>query len=560
MRPSFTVSGLVLALLAAPLFAVGETASVQVIPQPSSAVAGPGGTWTRGMGLLPSYSSNAIAAEISPWINAALAATNTPKSGTPWTVRKTLSTSAVGEEGYRLTTSAEGWTLDAATDIGLYYGVQTARQLLSAASGSVAPLEIEDVPAAAWRGVMYDHARNFLGAEFTKRLIDQMGALKLNRLHLHLTDDQGWRIPLPSYPALTTTGANSSTGGQSTWGAFTREEWLELDAYAQKRGVVLVPEIDLPGHTHAAKSSYSSVGCGSTSWPYTWPYAGVEVGFSYICNNDVGRAFIKTALEELADMTSGPYIHIGGDECLSMSGSDYSALVRHAESTVNGKGKIAVGWSEAANGAQSSTTILQKWKNDGGAPGANWINSTCSVAYIDHPEGESTDGQYQWSTWCTQGGAVPAAAVYAMSAGTAGVEAALWSEYNYTADAAEAKLFPRIVALAENGWTPAAKRNWSRYASNLSAFGENYFRNVPAPADPDPGVGIERAPVHTLASARPVEHVVFTVSGRRVASFAAEEGVGVADQMRNGVFAPGSYLVGTRWSDGSVSRKRIVLR
>ena len=557
MRPFVPVSGLVLALLAAPLFAVGEATTVQVIPQPSSAVVGAGNSWTRDMGLLPSYSSDAITAEISPWINAALAATNTPKSGTPWTVRKTLSVSAVGEEGYRLTTSAEGWTLDAATDVGLYYGVQTARQLLNAASGSVAPLEIEDVPAAAWRGVMYDHARNFLGADFTRRLIDQMGALKLNRLHLHLTDDQGWRIPLPSYPELTTTGASSSTGGQATWGAFTREEWLELDAYAQKRGVVLVPEIDLPGHTHAVKSTYSSLGCGEDKG---WPYTGVEVGFNNICNNNAGKNFIATALEELADMTSGPYVHIGGDECLSMSSSDYSTLVRHAESTVNGKGKIAVGWSEAANGAQSSSTILQKWKADGGAPGANWINSTCSVAYIDHPEGESTDNQYQWSTWCTHGGAVGAQSVYGMEAGTAGVEAALWSEYNYSAEIAEAKLFPRIVALAENGWTPAARRNWWTYSSNLTALGESFFRNVPAPAESDPVAGIERAPVHTLASARPVEHVIFAVTGRRIAAMAAEEGVDVADQMRNGVFAPGTYVVRTRWSDGSASGKRIVLR
>ena len=558
MRSIVSVTGLVMALLAAPLFAVGEATTVQVIPQPSSAVVGAGNAWTRNMGLLPSYASDAITAEISPWINSALAATNTPKSGTPWTVRKTLSLSEVGEEGYRLTTSAEGWTLDAATRTGLYYGVQTARQLLN--SGAVAPLEISDVPAQGWRGVMYDHARNFLGVEFTKRLIDQMGALKLNRLHLHLTDDQGWRLAISAYPALTTTGANSSTGGQSTWGAFTREQWLELDAYAQERGVVLVPEIDLPGHTHAAKSSYANVGCGSTDWPYTWPYTGVEVGFSYICNNDAGKNFIATVLDEVSDMTSGPYVHIGGDECLSMSGWDYSSLVRHAESTVNAKGKVAVGWSEAANGAQSTTTILQKWKSDGGAPYANWINSTCSAAYIDHPEGESTDGNYQWSTWCTQGGAVSHWTVYNVQPGSHGVEAALWSEYNYSAEIAEAKLFPRIVALAEAGWTPAAKKDWSRYSANLDAFGENWFRNVPARGESDPVAGIERAPVHTLASARPVEHVVFTVSGRRVAAFAAEEGVGVADQMRNGVFAPGSYLVGTRWSDGSVSRKRIILR
>ncbi|MBO7131013.1 MAG: family 20 glycosylhydrolase, partial [Fibrobacterales bacterium] len=373
----------------------------------------------------------------------------------------------------------------------------------------------------------------------------------------HLTDDQGWRIALPSYPELTTTGASSSTGGQSTWGAFTREQWLELDAYAQKRHVVLVPEIDLPGHTHAVKSTYSWLGCGEDKG---WPYTGVEVGFNNICNSDAGKSFIATVLDEVSDMTSGPYVHIGGDECQSMSSGDYSALVRHAESTVNAKGKIAVGWSEAANGSQSSSTILQKWKADGGAPGANWINSTCAYAYIDHPEGESTDGNYQWSTWCTHGGAVGAQSVYGMEAGTAGVEAALWSEYNYSAEIAEAKLFPRIVALAENGWTPAAKRNWWTYSSNLTALGESFFRNVPAPAESDPIAGIERAPVHTLASARPVEHVIFAVTGRRIAAMAAEEGVDVADQMRNGVFAPGTYVVRTRWSDGSASGKRIVLR
>ena len=555
MRPSVSASGLVLALLAAPLFAVGEATTIRVIPQPSNAVVGTGNSWTRDMGLLPSYSSDAITAEISPWINAALAATNTSKSGTPWTVRKSLSLSEVGEEGYRLTTSAEGWTLDAATDAGLYYGVQTARQLLN--SGSVAPLEIEDVPALSWRGVMYDHARNFLGVEFTKRLIDQMGALKLNRLHLHLTDDQGWRIALPSYPALTTTGASSSTGGQSTWGAFTREEWLELDAYAQKRHVVLVPEIDLPGHTHAVKSTYPALGCGENE---SWPYTGENVGFSYICNNDAGKNFIKTALEELSEMTSGPYVHIGGDECQAMNLADpsaYPTLVRHAESTVNAKGKIAVGWAGIANGAQSSTSILQKWEKGGGAPGANWINSTCSSAYIDHPE-ESPSDAYSWASWCEQ--EVSSWSVYNIAAGSVGVEATLWSEKNTNAANAENKLFPRIVALAENGWTPAAKRNWSRYASNLSAFGESFFRNVPAPAESDPIAGIEARPRHALAEGPAVEYSVFTVGGVHVVDVPAEEGVSIVDAMRGAFLAPGSYAVRVRHANGAWSHRTVRLR
>ena len=405
---------------------------------------------------------------------------------------------------------------------------------------------------------MYDHARNFLGTDYTKRLIDQMGALKLNRLHVHLTDDQGWRIEIEEYPALTTTGASSSTGGQATWGYFSRAEWAELDEYARWRGVVLVPEIDLPGHTHAAKSSYPSVGCGASSWPYGWPYAGVEVGFSYLCNDNAGRDFIRTVLASIGEITSGEFIHIGGDECLSQNSADYDALVAAAEQAVNAMGKTAMGWAEINRAKSNGNTIIQKWQQSDYNSYTVWVNSVCSYFYLDHPEENSTDG-YQWSTWCTQGGAIPTVALYTAGHGSLGVEGAMFSEYNTTAEIAENKLFPRLVALAENGWTPNEAKSYGTFASNLSALGESFFRAVVEPTVPPSSVDGAR-PRHALAEGPAVEYSVFTVNGVHVVDVPAEEGVSVVDALRGAFLAPGSYAVRVRHANGAWSRRTVRLR
>ena len=190
----------------------------------------------------------------------------------------------LGSEGYRLTITTDGVQITAGAPAGHFYAVQTLRQLLApgAAAGQTASLpvgEIVDYPRFAWRGAMLDVARHFFGVVDVKRYLDLLALYKLNRLHLHLADDQGWRIEIKSWPRLTEIGGSSAVKGEGG-GWYTQEEYTELVAYAAARFITLVPEIDLPGHTNAALASYAELNCDGVARPL---YTGIDVGFSSLC-------------------------------------------------------------------------------------------------------------------------------------------------------------------------------------------------------------------------------------------------------------------------------------
>ena len=269
----------------------------------------------------------------------------------------------VDEEGYTLSINQHQLILRAKSGAGLERGLQTIFQLLpdSLLENQLTPLtaigipgcEIEDYPEFAYRGAMLDVARHFFSVEDVKRYIDLIAAYKMNTLHLHLADDQGWRIEIKAWPKLTTIGGSTAVGGGSG-GFYTQEDYEELIAYAAERYITIIPEIDMPGHTNAALASYPELNCDGVAPDL---YTGMKVGFSSLCvDKELTYTFLDDVIGELAAMTPGEYIHIGGDESHATPKEDYIKFLNKAQAIVRKHGKKVMGWEDI------SAASLQKGK------------------------------------------------------------------------------------------------------------------------------------------------------------------------------------------------------
>jgi hexosaminidase len=225
-----------------------------------------------------------------------------------------------GDEGYRLRVARRDVRVEAGTGAGLFHGVETLRQLLPAKveSASVRPgpwtvpgVRVADRPRFAWRGAHLDVSRHFFSVDEVKRYIDLISQYKVNVLHLHLSDDQGWRIVIDSWPDLTAIGGSTEVGG-GAGGFYTKRDYREIVRYAADRYLTVVPEIDTPGHTNAALASYAELNCSGVAPPL---YTGTDVGFSSLCvNKEITYQFLDDVVRELAELTPGSYLHLGGDE------------------------------------------------------------------------------------------------------------------------------------------------------------------------------------------------------------------------------------------------------
>jgi hexosaminidase len=407
--------------------------------------------------------------------------------------------SSLSDEGYELEIECDRATLRAKTPAGLFYATQTLRELLPAAS--LAPssqslpdvtlprVRIQDEPRFAWRGFMLDVARHFFSVDEVKRLIDLAALHKLNRVHLHLSDDQGWRVQIDSWPKLTSVGSVSQAGG-GPGGFYTKADYQEIVSYAAERFIVLVPEIDMPGHTNAALASYPDELSESGSAPGGWPYTGTDVGFSSLWIGGPNTLdFVDDVVGELAAMTPGPYIHIGGDEAQSTSDGDYKSFIAAVEGVVQAHGKTMVGWADVARASLDSTSIAQYWANPDTleaavAQGLPVIMSPATNAYLDMKYSESTPIGQSWAgyvsvqqayEWSPVSGSVPESAVL-------GVEAALWTEFVDSRADIDYLAFPRFAGHAEIAWSPASGRYWNEYrerlalhGARLDALGVGYF-------------------------------------------------------------------------------------
>ncbi|MDX3849215.1 beta-N-acetylhexosaminidase [Streptomyces sp. AK02-01A] len=422
---------------------------------------------------------------------------------------------SLGEEGYRLESGRGGVTLTAREPAGLFHGVQTLRQLLPASveersrqrgPWTIAGGTITDTPRYAYRGAMLDVSRHFMTVSQVKLYIDQLALYKINKLHLHLSDDQGWRIAVDSWPRLAAYGGSTQVGG-GPGGYYTKAQYRDLVSYAASRQLEVIPEIDLPGHTNAALASYAELNCDGVAPPL---YTGTSVGFSSLCaGKEVTYDFVDDVVRELAALTPGKYLHIGGDEAHSTSHEDYVAFMDRAQAIVRKYGKTVVGWHQLTGATPVKGAVAQYWGYDEtGADerlrvaaatkaGTRLVLSPADRVYLDMKYDRNTvlgqawagytevDRAYDWNP-----------ATYLADAGVAedavlGVEAPLWTETIVTSDQLESMAFPRLPGVAELGWSPAATHDWNTYKSRLAAqgprmtaLGIDYYRSplVPWPA------------------------------------------------------------------------------
>jgi hexosaminidase len=487
----------------------------QIVPAPASMVSVPGVSFE----LTPA-TQIVVRSPKAAGVAAGLAATLRPATGYPLPVRFgshhdgiSLGLSGhprLGQEGYTLDVSRDGVRLEAHTAAGLFRGTQTLRQLLPPAieRETVQPgpwlvpgVRIADRPRFGWRGAMLDVSRHFFSVAEVRRYIDLAALYKVNTLHLHLADDQGWRIVIDSWPRLATVGGSTEVGG-GPGGFYTKADYTEIVRYAAARHITVVPEIDMPGHTNAALASYAELNCDGVAPPL---YTGTDVGFSSLCvDKEITYEFIDDVIGELAALTPGPYIHIGGDEAHSTEHADYVRFIERVRDIVASHGKTMMGWKEIAAASIAPGSVAQFWGSttpsatdieqarSAVAQDAKIVMSPCDKAYLDMKYTPSSPFGLSWCalveardsyTWD------PAAVVDGIGdADIRGVEAPLWSETIDDIDDAEFMAYPRLAGIAEIGWSPAGGRSWDEYRLRLAAQGPrwealsvNFYRSPQVP-------------------------------------------------------------------------------
>jgi hexosaminidase len=409
----------------------------------------------------------------------------------------------IGSEGYDLAVRREGITLSANTAAGLFHAVQTVRQLLPASvearSVRPGPWRVEggrivDYPRFGYRGAMLDVARHFFTVGDVERYIDELAAYKVNVLHLHLSDDQGWRIAIDGWPRLTAIGGRTEVGSLTGGGYYTKADYTAIVRYAQAHFITVVPEIDMPGHVGAALHAYAELNCDKAARP---PSIGEHVGFSSLCvGKPITRQFVDDVVGELAALTPGPYIHLGGDEARATSASGYVQFVQQAQAIVRAHGKQLMGWGDIARAKLDPGTVAEYWNfADGGAntaaathQGVGVVAAPANRAYLDQKYTPATSLGLDWA------GDIEVADAYSWDpadliaqdsgAHLLGVEAPLWSETTRTMSDVEYLAWPRMAGIAEIGWTPRAERDWTSYAPRLArqalrwkSLGINFYRS-----------------------------------------------------------------------------------
>ena len=383
-------------------------------------------------------------------------------------------------ERYRLTVTADRIELRAPRAAGLLRGLTTLRQLgvrRADESLEIPAVIIEDAPRFSWRGLSLDVVRHFLSVDLVKSVISVMADYKLNVLHLHLTDDQGWRLALPSRPLLTERSAQSEVGG-GVGGFYSAEDYATLVAYAAARHVTIVPEINMPGHVNAALHAYGSL---TESGSATGAYTGTEVGFSQLHRElPATRDFLADVFGDLAAMTPGQYVHIGGDEVFGIDPDEYAWFVRTAQDLVRAAGKTAVGWQEIAATELDPGVVVQYWDPRepaepliaAAAAGARLLLSPGSKVYLDMKYDASTALGLEWAGHIELRDAYdwePADLIPGLPAeAILGVEAAVWTETITTPDELFTMLLPRLAAVAEVAWSPAASRDWAGFRERIA--------------------------------------------------------------------------------------------
>lgn len=481
----------------------------------------------------------------------------------------------VNDEGYTLDVTSEGVTVKAKTPQGLFYGMQSFMQLLPAeiesaekASGIAwqAPaVSIKDEPRFGYRGVMLDVCRHFIPVEDIKKQIDVLSLFKINRLHWHLTEDQGWRIEIKKYPKLTEVGSKRIDGeGTEYKGYYTQEEIKEVVKYAQDRFITIVPELEMPGHELAAIAAYPELSCkGEAITPRViW---GVEDIVMCPGKEDM-FVFLEDVIKEMVELFPGTYFHVGGDECPKTSWKNcptcqarikkeglkadgkhtaeerlQSYVITRMEGVLAKYGKKIIGWDEILEGGLSPDATVMSWRGEEGGiasalqdhdvimtPGGNGM-------YLDHYQGDSkiepvAIGGYTTLEKTYSYNPTPDTLV-AMKKDhfVKGVQTNIWTEYLYNVDLVEYRMYPRVLALSEIGWTNVDRKNFDDFARRinnayvrLDEHAVNY--HIPQPEQPNGScnfVAFADSTSLEFKTTRPVK-MVYTLDGTEPTAQSAE--------------------------------------
>ncbi|MFI7112590.1 beta-N-acetylhexosaminidase [Nonomuraea sp. NPDC050227] len=446
----------------------------------------------------------------------------------------------LGPEAYRLSVGDDGVAIDAGGPSGAFYGAQTFRQLLPAAAYRRSPaaeplvapgVHIEDEPRFGWRGCLLDVARHFMTKHDLLRFIDLMALHKLNVLHLHLTDDQGWRVEIRRYPRLTEVGAwrresqtgwNGAMDGRPHGGYYTQDDLREIVAYAAARHVTVVPEIDLPGHTQAAIAAYPELGNLGTPLEVrtTW-----GIGRNVLNAEDATVAFFKNVLDEVLELFPSPYVCVGGDECrkeqwrespsaqrrireLGLRDEEelQSWFIHQFDDFLAARGRRLVGWDEILEGGLAPGAVVASWRGDLGAVAAarrghDVINCSNTQVYFDYRQGPGEDEPVPFGT------VLALEDVYAFEPVPAqlrddpaaervlGAQCGVWTELIDSNRRVDYMVFPRLAAFAETVWGPPGRdledfrARLAGHLPRLAAIGVEYRpESGPLPWQTRPGV------------------------------------------------------------------------
>lgn len=455
----------------------------------------------------------------------------------------------LGNEGYKLVVSSETATLTANTAAGLFYGVQsflqllpkeiTSRSVVKNVSWTMPCVEIRDYPRFGWRGLMFDVSRHFFTKEEVKGFIDDMAKYKFNLLHMHLTDDQGWRIEIKSLPKLTSVGAWNvkKTGTFNSFsepapdeprdygGFYTHDDIKEIIQYAKDRFISILPEVDIPGHSLAAIASYPELSCTPGADKYkvnsgepfmVWPAGGHFYGLvdNTLCPaNEKVYEFLDKVFTEIAQLFPFEYIHMGGDETarnfweksdaikalmkkenLKNLDEVQSYFVKRVEKIIESKGKKMIGWDEILQGGLAPNAAVMSWRGiKGGIEAAKQkhevVMSPTTFAYLDYMQGDAAMEPPVYAT-------LRLSKAYEFEPVPEGVDAAyikggqanLWTEQIYNTRHLQYMLWPRAFAIAESVWSPKSKKNWNHFVNRVEKQFERFdiaeIKYSPAMYDP----------------------------------------------------------------------------
>ena len=440
---------------------------------------------------------------------------NTGKANT---MRFVLDKNIKNPEAYILDVNTEEITIKASSPKGVFYAVQSLIQLLppefikdgfKSEGINIQTLKIEDNPEFSYRGMHLDVSRHMYPVEFIKKYIDALAMLKMNTFHWHLTDDQGWRIEIKKYPKLqevaayrkeTLIGHYSNQphqfDGKKYGGYYTQEEVKDIVAYAQKRFITVIPEIEMPGHSQAAIAAYPELGCSGEQVEVATKWGVFE---DIYCPKEETFKFLENVLDEVVALFPSEYIHIGGDEAPKTqwkNSSESQALIKseglkdehelqnyfitRMEKYLNSKGKQIIGWDEILEGGLAPNATVMSWRGTNGAveaakSGHNVVMTPTSHCYFDYYQSDNDDEP------TAIGGYLPLEKVYGFNPipeelnseetkYILGAQGNIWTEYMPTSEQAEYMAFPRILAMSEVVWTNAENKNYEDFVSRVENF------------------------------------------------------------------------------------------